>query len=88
MRFCKAFPPLIEDVVGLLLQYGRIAASEASLKPISCSPTHTTDLTEATEEDDLVKAIKGHANDLSLPDQVRATFEAILENSVLEKRLY
>ena len=35
VRFCKAFPPLMEDVVGLLLQYGRICASEASRRPLS-----------------------------------------------------
>ena len=34
VRFCKAFPPLMEDVVGLLLQYGRICASEASRRPL------------------------------------------------------
>ena len=35
VRFCKAFPPLVEDVVGLLLQYGRITASENSSLPLS-----------------------------------------------------
>lgn len=35
VRFCKAFPPLMEDVVGLLLQYGRICASEDSLQPLT-----------------------------------------------------
>jgi hypothetical protein len=48
VRFCKAFPPLIEDIVSLLLQYGRICASEARLKPLtltaaSTSPRNTTD---------------------------------------------
>ena len=31
VRFCKAFPPLVEDVTSLLLQYGRVVASEACL---------------------------------------------------------
>jgi len=35
VRFCKAFPPLMEDVVSLLLQYGRICASEASRRPLT-----------------------------------------------------
>lgn len=34
VRFCKAFPPLLEDVVSLLLQYGRICVSEASRRPM------------------------------------------------------
>ena len=35
VRFCKAFPPLVEDVTSLLLQYGRVVASEACLASAS-----------------------------------------------------
>ncbi len=121
VRFCKAFPPLIEDVVGLLLQYGRIVASQRSLRPltvpdgvasslraaslnstttsadsngISTSPRHTTDLSNgfgSTEHlsmsDDTFKQIMKN-NLEKMPLEAQETFEAILRNSVLEKRLY
>ena len=126
VRFCKAFPPLIEDVVGLLLQYGRIVASQRSLLPltvpdgvtaaaaaasnstnlsttsttsngISTSPRHTTDLTNGFGSADHLSSTlmldETHKqimkNSLErMPSEAQETFEAILRNSVLEKRLY
>ena len=101
VRFCKAFPPLIEDVVGLLLQYGRIVASEGSLRPltvpdgVSRSPRHTTDLVNGFGEVQNEGGVQSILEDTKtpqimekMPSQAQEVFEAILQNSVLEKRLY
>ena len=87
VRFCKAFPPLMEDVVGLLLQYGRICASEDSLQPPltingGLSPDLVNGLNSITSDPKERQRLE------SLPQQVQDTFAAILDNSVLEKRLY
>ena len=90
VRFCKAFPPLMEDVVGLLLQYGRICASEASRRPLNdnglSSPRHlmtSTDLVcNGYELDIEAKAM------LTVPREVSETFASILRQTVLERRLY
>lgn len=90
VRFCKAFPPLIEDVIGLLLQYGRICVSESCLSNVT-SPRNfdmsTNDGGNLMEEvDELLKKMGPEKNQLAV--QIRKTFCAILENSVLERRIY
>ena len=78
----------MEDVVGLLLQYGRICASEGSRRPLddddgsSRSPRHTMDLTNGFDDEDEPLEVK------VLPREVSETFASILRQSVLERRLY
>ena len=87
VRFCKAFPPLMEDVVGLLLQYGRICASEDSLQPpLTINGGLSPDLVNGMNS--ITSDPKERQRLESLPQQVQDTFAAILDNSVLEKRLY
>ena len=102
VRFCKAFPPLIEDVVGLLLQYGRISASEnsgqpltldhglaskiAEIKSTNSSPRHTTDLNGFEEDFNLEHATV--EQNIHLTQPVLDVFQKILSDSILEKRLY
>ena len=98
VRFCKAFPPLIEDVVALLLQYGRICASESCMNG-AVSPK-TFDMTGSSptdggsvKEDILNEQMKDIADTISptnasLAYQIQITFTSILENSVLEKRIF
>ena len=90
VRFCKAFPPLMEDVVGLLLQYGRICASEDSLQPLTINGGGLSpDLVNGLNSSMAASADPKERHRLeSLPQQVQDTFAAILDNSVLEKRLY
>ena len=94
VRFCKAFPPLMEDVVGLLLQYGRICASEDSLQPLTINGGLSPDLVNGLNSSMAAAAAAACADPKerhrleSLPQQVQDTFAAILDNSVLEKRLY
>ena len=96
MRFCKAFPPLIEDVIGLLLQYGRICASEScingAVSPKNFDMTGSTTIENGVKEElceqfkDITNSI--NATNPSLAHQIQLTFTSILENSVLEKRIF
>ena len=97
VRFCKAFPPLIEDVIGLLLQYGRICASESCMNgavtPKNFDMTGSYP-TECGIKDEVlngqIKEITSIINptNASLAYQIQLTFTSILENSVLEKRIF
>ena len=82
----------MEDVVGLLLQYGRICASEASRRPLNddglSSPRHvTTDPVCNGGYEDLDEELEAKAT-LSVPREVSETFASILRQTVLERRLY
>ena len=98
VRFCKAFPPLIEDVVGLLLQYGRICASEScingAVSPKNFDMTGSSPIEIGNAKED---SLNGELGDItsrisptnpSLAYQIQLTFTSILENSVLEKRIF
>ena len=96
VRFCKAFPPMIEDVVGLLLQYGRICASESCLNG-AVSPKNFdmtgSSISEASPKDNMNEQMKEivdtiNPTNASLAFQIQLTFTSILENSLLEKRLF
>ena len=88
---------LIEDVVGLLLQYGRICASESCLNG-AVSPKNFdmtgSSLSEAgPKEDNMNEQMKEivdtiNPTNASLAFQIQVTFTSILENSLLEKRLF
>ena len=83
VRFCKAFPPLIEDVTGLMLQYGRVCISEASLSH-TASPKNV----DLSIEEDLRGILSKEDSTSVLAARIQSVFSAILENSVLEKRTY
>ena len=96
VRFCKAFPPMIEDVVGLLLQYGRICASESCLNG-AVSPKNFdmtgSSISEASPKDNMNEQMKEIVDTINptnapLAFQIQLTFTSILENSLLEKRLF
>ena len=78
----------MEDVVGLLLQYGRICASEDSLQPLTINGGLSPDLVNGLNSSMAAADPKERQRLESLPQQVQDTFAAILDNSVLEKRLY
>ena len=97
VRFCKAFPPLIEDVIGLLLQYGRICASEScmngAVSPKNFDMTGISLSESGVKEDVMNEQIRDitstiHSTNASLAYQIQLTFTSILENSVLEKRIF
>lgn len=91
VRFCKAFPPLIEDVVGLLLQYGKICVSEscmkgyASPKNFDMSVGHEEALAvmgESTKEE-VRQVLQQLPQGEPLAAKIQATFATILSNSLL-----
>lgn len=81
VRICEAFPPLVDDTVSLLMQLGRICASEASLSyPRDVCVGQWSML---CDED---KA-RTQAND-KLCVEVKRTFDSILKRAVLKTKNY
>lgn len=95
-RFCKAFPPLIEDVVGLLLQYGRVVVSGSCHK--SYSSPRNFDMSVGNEEvaelvgentkEDVQKMLRQLPEGEPLAAKIQSTFVAILNNSLLAKKTF
>ena len=56
IKFCKVFPPLIENVVGLILQYRRVTVSEACLNSAS-SPKNVYEALDDDIDQEEVRAI-------------------------------
>jgi len=91
VRFCKAFPPLIEDVVGLLSQYGRVTISEACLTKAkgSGSPKNVFGAFDDDEnEEDIRNILAKDDSAVVMATKIQAVFKKIMDNSVLEKRAY
>jgi len=84
VRFCKAFPPLSEDVISLLVQFGKICASEKCLETFPSDKLSSWNPFQDFERPDQEKSDE----DDDVSTKIRKTFSLILENSVLEKRLY
>ncbi|KAL1132582.1 hypothetical protein AAG570_010534 [Ranatra chinensis] len=78
VRICSAFPPLVEDVVSLLMQLGRICTSEASLTGRWAS----SDEGYHSDEDSF-KNINSF-----LCAEVQLAFENILKYAVLKVDIY
>lgn len=103
-RFCKAFPPLIEDVVSLLLQYGKIVVSQSSLQGYSSPKNFDLKLDVFDEKsapskdgkfsvgEEMFKEFqamsKSLPSDSPLTSQVQMTFKKILQTSLLENNLF
>uniref|UniRef100_A0A0K2VER1 Uncharacterized protein n=1 Tax=Lepeophtheirus salmonis TaxID=72036 RepID=A0A0K2VER1_LEPSM len=111
VRICKAFPPLMDDAVSLLLQYARISLNEASMNRHYVSG-------EEEEEDSIngmgIPPLEDHNKKPSLEDKIVAlrdimdysgqknkegrcssllseiqkTLNDIVENSLLDKRIF
>ena len=88
VRFCKAFPPLIEDVVGLILQYGRVTVSEACLKSASSPKNVYGALDDDIDEEEVRAILAKDDTAMATAARVQAVFKRIMDNSVLEKRTY
>ncbi|CAH0382391.1 unnamed protein product [Bemisia tabaci] len=93
-RTCKAFPPLIEDVVSLLIQLGRICISEASLTstyPVQCWSTNTNNSHNTADSDherNLKRIQFGQYSNEYLCQQIQDVFEKIIAQAVLETKVY
>lgn len=80
VRICEAFPPLVDDVVSLLMQLGRICMSEVSLSSRqdgSLQSPMTGGNSEITAADNHILCLK-----------IQATFADILSKAVLKVKIY
>lgn len=75
VRISTAFPPLVEDIIVLLLQLARVALSQASLvSHVEGQTGLNTDI--------------NYDNPMQLCDMARETFKEILKNAVLKNEVY
>ncbi|KAK7576672.1 hypothetical protein V9T40_012958 [Parthenolecanium corni] len=86
VRICEAFPTLIDDTVSLLIQLGKIAISEASLK---IGDIH---LNVAEFDDGYLSDINNSGNMLlannHLSKKIEETFVTIISKAVLKNKIY
>ena len=76
VRICEAFPPLVDDVISLLMQLGRICMSEESL-------SSWQDWTGGNRDNEIV-AVDNHILCL----KIQVTFANILSRAVLKVKIY
>lgn len=82
VRICEAFPPLVDDVISLLMQLGRICMSEASLA--------------ARRDGSVISSMTGGNSDGKISEadnhllcmKIQATFAEILNKAVLKVKIY
>ncbi|XP_075220865.1 integrator complex subunit 2 isoform X2 [Lycorma delicatula] len=82
VRICEAFPPLVDDVVALLTQLGRISMAEASRSTSACLT-----LDEGYNPDLRYTGVTNTMNDC-LVGEIQYTFAQILERAVLKIKIY
>lgn len=94
VRICEAFPPLVEDIVSLLMQLGRVCVSEASLNSYK-SPQYAemfilnSSLASPLEDDSTKKSKKPRLpTNEALCIEIQRTFSAILSKAVLKVKIY
>jgi len=86
-RICRAFPPLMEDTVQLLIQAARMWLSSRSIGGYS-APRLCTTATITSHRQDVVGVVGDLPSDCGLAERIVETFEEILEETVLARRLY
>ena len=85
VRICRALPPLIEDVVSLLMQLGRVCMAVASLDTSSTASSIRYQVSPMNCAD-YEKSIKFSHQMLCF--QVQQAFAEILERAVLNTNVY
>ena len=83
VRFSEAFPPLLDDCVLFLMQLGRIAESQAALGRSASLPTLllSPDSKMRSQNRRLQNAEK-------LVEDVKETFSKLLDDAVLNPKIY
>lgn len=80
VRICVAFPPLVDDVVSLLLQVGRVCLSEAcahgSYRAASLTPWRA------------LMPLNTHRDNHLLVGAIQRTFVEMLTQAVLKVKVY
>lgn len=82
VRICEAFPPLVDDVVSLLMQLGRVCMSEASLTARQDGSVQSS--ITGRNSDGKISAVDNHILCLKIQD----TFADILSRAVLKVKIY
>ncbi|PNF24457.1 Integrator complex subunit 2 [Cryptotermes secundus] len=82
VRICEAFPPLVDDVISLLMQLGRICMSEASLTARQDGLVLSS--MTGGNSDGKISAADNH----TLCLKIQATFADILSRAVLKVKIY
>lgn len=82
VRICEAFPPLVDDVISLLMQLGRICMSEASLTARQDGLVLSS--VNGGNSDGKISAADNH----TLCLKIQATFADILSRAVLKVKIY
>ena len=80
--------PLIENVVGLILQYGRVTVSEACFKSGSSPKNVNRSLDDDINKEEVGAILANDDTAMATAARVQAVFKRIMDNSVLEKRTY
>lgn len=86
MRICEAFPPLIDDTVSLLIQLGKMAISEATLK-IGVIHLNVAEFDDGYLSDHNNSSNMLLAND-HLSKKIEETFVTIISRAVLKNKIY
>lgn len=84
VRICRAFPPLIDDVVSLLMQLGRVCMAVASLQTGSSASAIRYQSTVNCAKYE--QSLKFSHQLLCL--QIQQAFVEILERAVLQTKFY
>jgi len=86
-RICRAFPPLMEDTVQLLVQAARMWLSSRSVSGYS-APRLCTTGTLLTSRQDVREVVGDLPGESSLAEEIVATFETILGETIFAKRVF
>jgi len=86
-RICRAFPPLMEDTVQLLIQAARMWLSSRSVSGYT-APRLCTTGTILTSRQDVREAVGDLPGESSLAEEIVATFETILGETIFAKRVF
>ncbi|CAB0002154.1 unnamed protein product [Nesidiocoris tenuis] len=82
VRICEAFPPLIDDVLSLLLQLGRVCKSEDSLAGSWSWPNPTSDTMLGKRYSAICDT------SATLAYHIELTFDRIMNNALLDRLAY
>jgi len=87
VRICRAFPPLIEDCISFLLQAGRMWISSSSLQGY-CSPKNFDMSSDNEKMEEICGVIRKIPGDHPVSQDIVNSFEQILGQTVLAKKLF
>jgi integrator complex subunit 2 len=82
VRFGEAFPPLVEECTQFLTQIGKLAESQAALGRTVSAPMHFLSPTKLKEHNQKSREAE------KLVEEVKETFDCLMEKSILKPKFY